>query len=393
MVWNQLTTTTTTTTRKRKSRQLLISELEEAEKNLPPLPDPHADPNDDFFRFLRRKLPVSVVHWMRDSGFSRWLQDTLLVFGIPAVLKAYPAALANFLHLSGVFVMPSSLSKKKELGDTDVSFKTVSYGSHPRQRMDCITLDTKSSHSNKPWIVFCHGGAWGSGQPWMYRLAALPFLAEGYNVCVWGYRTYPDGNVADQQHDLAMALQTLRQKYDPSHVAVVGHSSGSHIALMTALTKPSSTSAVVDTIILLSGVYDICAHYEWETARGIDELSPMKPACGTHRSAWQEVSPTLLLQPSALDDLVSTKASINTEALPPILILHGINDKVVPYTSAINVTKAFYGIDEDQSNVVQLQLLPTGHAELVLELMMGHGVTRSHVMGWLARYVDGPSKE
>ena len=58
-----------------------------------------------------------------------------------------------------------------------------------------------------------HGGAWGSGEPWLYRLTALPFLENNQAVAIVGYRTYPDGTMQDQVNDINLAIQTLSSKY------------------------------------------------------------------------------------------------------------------------------------------------------------------------------------
>lgn len=83
-----------------------------------------------------------------------------------------------------------------------------------------------------------HGGAWGSGQAWQYRLVAQPFLDQGMAVAVVGYRTFPDGDMNDQVKDLEMAAQELTQQYPDLctkqtelGVCLLGHSSGAHIAM------------------------------------------------------------------------------------------------------------------------------------------------------------------
>ena len=100
-------------------------------------------------------------------------------------------------------------------------------------------------------MFFVHGGAWGSGQPWMYRLVAAPFLKMNMAVAVVGYRTYPDGNAQDQVDDLEQAARSVYAKYgdycvnsggddkeekkdenDWLGVVLMGHSSGAHIALL-----------------------------------------------------------------------------------------------------------------------------------------------------------------
>eukprot|EP00549_Striatella_unipunctata_P010133 CAMPEP_0118714992 /NCGR_PEP_ID=MMETSP0800-20121206/26578_1 /TAXON_ID=210618 ORGANISM="Striatella unipunctata, Strain CCMP2910" /NCGR_SAMPLE_ID=MMETSP0800 /ASSEMBLY_ACC=CAM_ASM_000638 /LENGTH=75 /DNA_ID=CAMNT_0006621013 /DNA_START=1 /DNA_END=225 /DNA_ORIENTATION=- len=62
-----------------------------------------------------------------------------------------------------------------------------------------------------------HGGAWGSGLPWMYRLLATVFLQYGYAVAIVGYRTYPDSKtIRDQVDDLEAAAHAIHTRYSSS---------------------------------------------------------------------------------------------------------------------------------------------------------------------------------
>jgi acetyl esterase/lipase len=68
------------------------------------------------------------------------------------------------------------------------------------------TLDVYSGHrkGNRTGVplssvlVFVHGGAWGSGSKFMYRLIGHRFDALGFVAVVVGYRKYPYGT-ADSQ--------------------------------------------------------------------------------------------------------------------------------------------------------------------------------------------------
>jgi acetyl esterase/lipase len=346
-------------------------------KSLPPLPICDANPADDVFRSMNDRIPISWIHFARDSGLFRTLADTLLFVGIPALLERYPQALPN------VPINSPDVPKSTKL-------TTVSYGPQRFQTMDILTCspmggargtassnhNNNDSHHNKT-LLFAHGGAWGSGRPWMYRLAAIPFLQQGYRVVIWGYRTYPDGMVQDQVDDLNSALELL----GPSNpISIVGHSSGAHIAVLAALQRQrkNPTSVLCDKLVALSGVYDIPNHYEWETGRGVNEISALKPACGGTYSNWMDVSPTRIL----------ATANSHAASMPDMYVLHGATDTVVPYTSAVNMTRALLlSKNSNEGNALskcKLEILNhVEHSDTVLHLMMG-GETRDKVMDWLS---------
>jgi acetyl esterase/lipase len=192
---------------------------------------------------------------------------------------------------------------------------------------------------------------------------------------MWGYRTYPDGSVQDQVDDLCSALELLGP---PNQISIVGHSSGAHIAVLAALQQQSSV--LCDKLVALSGVYDIPNHYEWETGRGVHEISALKPACGGTAMSWMDVSPTRILA-----------AASHAAAVPDMYVLHGAMDALVPYTSAVNMTRALLlssnsSKDNEGSarSKCKLEILDhVEHSDTVLHLMMG-GETRDKVMDWLS---------
>ena len=359
--------------------------------NLPPLADPTADPSDDLFRSIRRDWPVPFIHFLRDTGVVRFLQDALFVLVlIPYILSEYPTALSRYLQLP---------------------VEKIRYGNHPSQVIDLLHPPAQQNNNNKMknnkktkgLLVFCHGGAWGSGRPWMYRLVGECFLRANYSVAVWGYRTYPDGRLPEQTQDLHDALSLLRNRHnnnnddDDCPITVMGHSSGAHVAVLAALQSSSSSFSststtttnnnkdntdgrpLCDNLILLNGIYDLSRHYEWETARGVEEISGLKPVSGNNdRQEWVRNSPTRIVQ--------NCTEPLSSSSFPSILIVHGGNDTTVPYTTAVNLTKALYKNNPEhfsKAGSCRLELLPTtGHADTVIDLMMG-GPTQDVVLDWM----------
>jgi acetyl esterase/lipase len=79
----------------------------------------------------------------------------------------------------------------------------------------------------------------------------------------------------------------------------MGHSSGAHISmlyLIRAYEAGQAPSSRVCGYVGLSGVYDITSHFEYESMRGVEVLSPMQAAAGHTVAAMRHCSPTLLIQ-------------------------------------------------------------------------------------------------
>ena len=184
-----------------------------------------------------------------------------------------------------------------------------------------------------------------------------------------GYRTYPDASVDGQVSDIQRSLDKLKQRYPSQHTTILGHSSGSHIALLGVLQQKLK----VDALICVAGVYDVVKHFMFEKGRGVDMISPLLPANGHVEKEWVLRSPTRLVDETTRD------------ILPPTLLVHGAKDSVVPYTSAVEFYNALQQCQSDENCL--LSILPsTEHAETVIQLMVG-GETQDIVMEWLESQV------
>ena len=290
-------------------------------------------------------------------------------------------------------------------------------------------------------IVFVHGGAWGSGQPWMYRLIAAPFLFRRgggssdddwsmpnspqqqsltpycYSVAVIGHRTYPDGpTLQEQVSDVRTALNVLIEQYshlyDHSNITVVGHSSGAHVALCMAVDYikeklnvlqhkvdtnahipnehiPVIESLPFDSFCGISGPYDISHHFDYESARGVQELSPMKPVNGHTREAFRFNSPVLRLTNDVLMYLHPNVDSQLQQICPKIALLHGIEDDTVPFTATAEAARLLRMVG--LSKVQEIYVPHTGHQDAILQCMLG-GQTSNALLEWISNLQHSSSK-
>ena len=233
----------------------------------------------------------------------------------------------------------------------------------------------------------------------MYRLIALSFLKQlGMAVAVVGYRTYPDAHVDGQVEDLEQAMSFLSRQFpdfctelsaadNPGYLGrcLMGHSSGAHIALLMLverarqrIQKGTTFSLEFDSFVGLSGPYDISHHFDYEAARGVEELSPMKPANGYSREAFRQHSPALLWMQHLTD--ISESTSCIQNHFPRMLFVHGIDDSTVPFTATAEAARILRS-----SGVLRLDevyVAKIGHQDTVMEIMMG-GKTLDAVMDWL----------
>lgn len=211
----------------------------------------------------------------------------------------------------------------------------------------------------------------------------------------------------DQVQDLEMAAEKLTQQYPDLctkdtdfGVCVMGHSSGAHIAmsmlanrLQQKLQQQQQTSEKdtmrIDSFIGLSAPYEISSHYEFETGRGLEELSPMKAACGYDKERLSDFSPVLKLFQQLIRRPLQVCQQVN-DICPRMALIHGDQDDTVPLSST---RQAAHLLSEGGiAKCDDMYLAETGHSETVIELMLG-GKTRDLVMDWLQKPMTASNVE
>jgi len=194
-----------------------------------------------------------------------------------------------------------------------------------------------------PVVVFIHGGGWYLGNRLGYRLEAEEANSLGYAAVTISYRlmtfdeslketTMADTIFPAQIHDAKAAIRWLRANadayhLDPDRIGVTGRSAGGHLSLLLGLTDAASdlegdgghpeSSSRVQAVVNVFGPTDIKACYETSSVAWIFRL--FMGGTPTDRAETYEIaSPLTWVSP---DD-------------PPVLTLHGSEDKAVPMSQA-----------------------------------------------------------
>jgi len=142
--------------------------------------------------------------------------------------------------------------------------RSFPYADGARQTLDvCHPAGAEAA----PVVVFFYGGAWRSGNKWLYRYVAKALARRGYVAVLPDYRIYPQVCYPLFLEDGARAVRwamdnVTRFGGDPGKIFLSGHSAGAHIAAMLAIDgrwlqavglKPGRDVA---GLIGLSGPYD-----------------------------------------------------------------------------------------------------------------------------------------
>lgn len=133
----------------------------------------------------------------------------------------------------------------------------VSFGSHPRQRMDVFY---PQGEAKGPTLVFLHGGGFRNGDPGSVSHHGYHYLEAGAIFAAIGYRLLPDAKVEDSADDIEAGLTALASRVaehggDPEQIYLSGHSAGAILAASVGLRPAAIPADLVKGLVLISGMY------------------------------------------------------------------------------------------------------------------------------------------
>jgi acetyl esterase/lipase len=192
-----------------------------------------------------------------------------------------------------------------------------------------------------PVVIWTSGSAWmaDTGKRGAGRLAAQ-LNPAGYAVAGVSIRSSSQVKFPGQLHDIKAAIRWLRvnaDKYqlDPKHIAIMGDSSGGWTAAMAAVTGDAlEMEGTVGIAGVSSQVQAAVAFYPPTNFLTMDAWALRK--CEGDRCHDAEVSPESRLVGCAIQTCPEKVQAANpsryiTDADPPIMILHGNSDPLVPH--------------------------------------------------------------
>jgi len=183
-----------------------------------------------------------------------------------------------------------------------------------------------------PVIVFVHGGAWRAGNKWGGVGRLVPFAASGDYFCASvGYRLSGEATWPAQIHDCKAAIRWLKANanIDPKKIGVWGSSAGGHLVNMLGTSgdvkELEGDCGSPDQSSRVACVVPFCGPSDF---RAIGRLKG-----GAAPSAVAQ----LLGGPIGEKQQAAVAASPVTHVSkddPPFLIVHGTDDRTVPFAQA-----------------------------------------------------------
>jgi acetyl esterase/lipase len=196
-------------------------------------------------------------------------------------------------------------------------------GGGPQQQLD---LYLPTQQKNMPLVVFIHGGGFEHGDKFGDSLNPnnLQLLWDGYAMASINYRLAPAAIWPTQIQDCKAAIRWLKAHapeygYDANRIAVMGESAGGQLVAMLGTTSGSKLFDVGENLDSSSDV--TCA---------VDLFGPTDFTVLDGKFSFIEGSPKDHL------DLARSASPVNYVhgEEPPMLVVHGTLDQLVPYLQA-----------------------------------------------------------
>jgi len=195
-----------------------------------------------------------------------------------------------------------------------------------------------------PLIVQVHGGAWRFGD----KQSSVPmeFVEHGYALASLDFRQSTDAPFPAMVHDIKAAVRFLRANaseygYDASRIAIIGASSGAHLAQVVGVSNGHpdlegmegdflETSSDVQAIISYFGASDLTTILSQSTPFGLNVREPALELLLGSAPDENEV----------LAKLASPVYLVNAGD-PPLLLLHGDMDPQMPINQSLQMLGAY----------------------------------------------------
>lgn len=222
-----------------------------------------------------------------------------------ATLTALFAALVMYPPTPAAAQQATPADGKRILIHDDLAYRS---GGNPSWRLD-LAMPENFGPELRPALVIVHGGGWNAGSRKVrpYRRMLLEFAEKGYVTISIGYRFLSEAPMEEMLEDVHCAVRWLRAhaneyRVDPERIGAFGHSAGAHLALMLGVSPPAPA---------------VTGDCEWA-----DQPGGVVAIAGG-------ATPTLL--PSRFGDSERfSPASYISAQMPPLLLIHGTADPVVP---------------------------------------------------------------
>ena len=249
------------------------------------------------------------------------------------MMITHPTVLTRIAAV-GLIVVASGVSWAQKPTHTDVAYDDE----HASQ---CVDVYLAKSDKPLPAMIYIHGGGWRAGSKKNVPRWLKDFVTAGaLSVIAVEYRFTDVATHPAQVHDCMRAIQFVRQNaekwnIDPSRIGVTGGSAGGHLSAYVALHDDVAQADSADPVARQSSRVSCAVSFagptDWRLLSSIEHRHP------AYRQliGFDPGTPARDLKPSLIKDV--SPISFVTKDDPPVMQVHGDQDRIVPLQHASNL--------------------------------------------------------
>lgn len=247
--------------------------------------------------------------------------------------------------------------------DSSYEQQEIIYGRKDGMALTLIHIQPRVK-ANKKAIIKLVSGNWVSGTTHLkfYVDGTIPLLKRGYTVFLVMHGSQPRYAIPDQVADVMRATRFIRYNakkldIDPKQIGITGNSSGGNLSLLVATSEDKIDTSAKDPIDRISARVQAAAVFypptdflNWGTKgasiaanEGMLRLARVSGAFDFRN--WNERETLYMAVKDSTDKLniykkVSPITSVSSDD-PPVMIVHGDNDRVVPLQQSQSIIARF----------------------------------------------------
>jgi acetyl esterase/lipase len=224
---------------------------------------------------------------------------------------------------------------------------------NPAQKLDVYLAETEEV---LPVMVYIHGGGWRAGSKnrvpqWLVNgVEESQFNVVSVEYCFTDVAPHPA-----QTDDCMRAIQFVREhaegwKIDPERIGVTGGSAGGHLSLWVALHDDIADENASDPVLQESSRVALAVGFAGPTDWNL--LSELEHGHPAYRQllGYEPGTPASEMKPELIKD-VSPISFVSADD-PPIMIVHGDADGLVPVKHARKLDQALEAAGVDSTLVI-----------------------------------------
>ena len=210
-----------------------------------------------------------------------------------------------------------------------------------------------------PTLILVHGGGWYTGDRSDRWLAsAFPFVENGFALVSVGYRLADEAVFPDPVEDVVRAVEQISRTgaqygLDTARMGIVGGSAGANLAAHAALRCNCVKAALIQCPPLDFSAY----RAQFAQAGFVREGSSMPEEDTSYEAMY--LGGSILELPDRAKE--ANPANHLSGHIPPMLLVHGTADTVVPYLQSVSFLQTVNRAAQDETRAKLISIEDGDH--------------------------------